>query len=213
MTDFSLWWEAITYPEKIYWYITIPFTIIFLFQMILVVMGLDADHDLDMDTDADIDVSTDVDASEVAIAGLRIFTLRNVIVFFTMFSWSGIILSRSGMNPVMVFIMSALAGAVLALMVAALYWGVSKMVQSGSMDMRNTVSQIGEVYIPIPADKKGQGQVQLAVQGRIEEFDAITDDDNVLATGSKVLVLEVLKEDLLLVTAFKEKPLTAFANS
>ncbi len=205
MQDFSIWWDAIAYPEKIYWYITIPFTIIFLFQMVLVMMGLDANHDLDMDTD--VDVSTDVDASEVAIAGLRIFTLRNIIIFFTMFSWSGIFFSRSGISPLVVFVLSAIIGAIFAMTIAVMYWTFTKMVQSGSMNIRNAVSQIGEVYIPIPANKKGQGQVQLAIQGRIEEFDAITDDKSILPTGSKIMVLEVLKEGLLLVTAFKEDPL------
>lgn len=203
MQDFSIWWDAIAYPEKIYWYITVPFTIIFLVQVILTLMGMDADQDVDLD--ADLDLDGNVGAAEVAISGIKVFTIRNTIIFFTVFSWAGIAFSQGEMTALMVFLLSVVLGLVIASIVAFMFSSVTKMVQSGSINLKNTISQIGEVYIPIPPSKKGQGQIQMAVQGRIEEFDAITDDDTTLATGSKVMVLEVLKEGLLLVTMFKEQ--------
>ncbi|MGB0930835.1 MAG: hypothetical protein ACPGVB_08670 [Chitinophagales bacterium] len=210
MSDFNIWWEAISYPEKLYWYISIPFTIIFLVQVVLTFIGMDADHDVDLDVDVDLDGS--VDAAEVAISGIRIFTVRNTIIFFTIFSWAGIAFSRAGMSDPVVFIAAVILGVIISAIVASIFWSITKMVQSGNIDLNNAVSQIAEVYIPIPADKKGQGQIQMAIQGRIEEFDAITDDESVLSTGSKVLVLEVLKDGLLLVTAFRENSTRSFAN-
>ncbi len=213
MTDFNIWWEAIPALQKTFWLIGIPFTVIFLIQTVLTLVGLDADHDADMDSDFDIDTDTDVDGAEAMIGGLKFFTVRNFITFFTIFSWSGIVFSRMGITPFIVFALAAVVGLIVMLMVAYMFLGMSRMVQSGSLNIQNTVSQIGEVYIPIPADKKGKGQIQLAVQGRIEEFDAVTEDLSPLPTGAKILVLEVLSDHSVLVTAFKEVPIEELDSS
>lgn len=210
MTDFNIWWEAIPTLQKTFWLIAIPFTVIFLIQTVLTLIGLDADHDVDIDADFDIDTDTDIDGAEAMIGGLKFFTVRNFITFFTVFSWSGIVFSRMGLASFIVFALAAILGLVVMLIVAYMFLGMSRMVQSGSIDIQNAVSQIGEVYIPIPADKKGKGQIQLAVQGRIEEFDAVTEDLTSLPTGTKVLVLEVLSGQLLSVTAFKGQTMKAF---
>ena len=209
MQDFSSWWEIMPILQKTFWLIAIPFTIIFIVQTILTFMGLDADHDVDVDMDMDLD--TDVgdvdhmDVGEAAVGGLKLFTVRNFITFFTVFSWSGIVFSRMGLNTYIVIGFAMALGLVVMVMIAYMFLIMSQFVQSGSLDTNNAMHQIGEVYIPIPPERSDKGQIQLAVQGRIEEFDAVTDDLTTLPTGSKVMVLEILSQELVLVTAFKEE--------
>jgi hypothetical protein len=51
------------------------------------------------------------------------------------------------------------------------------------------------VYIPIPAGSKGAGKVQLSMQNRIVEYQAVTDDAEPLKTGDKVEVIGVMNSD------------------
>jgi hypothetical protein len=67
------------------------------------------------------------------------------------------------------------------------------------VDLKNAKGQAGTVYTPIPASQGGQGQVQVAVQGRLRELPSITDEDEPLPTGTPVRVVKVLDGGITLV--------------
>jgi hypothetical protein len=60
------------------------------------------------------------------------------------------------------------------------------------VDYRNAVGQSGAVYLPVPPARKGAGQVQLTVQGRLRELPCVTDGEEPLPTGARVRVVKVL---------------------
>ena len=66
------------------------------------------------------------------------------------------------------------------------------------MDISEALYNTGEVYIPIPSNKKGQGKIHITIQGSIREMDAVTVGGQ-LPTGSTVRVVEILNNDLLVV--------------
>jgi hypothetical protein len=63
------------------------------------------------------------------------------------------------------------------------------------------VSKIGETYLRIPARRNGIGKVQIHVQGRLMELEAMTDDVEDIATGKPIKVISTLNERILLVTS------------
>ena len=66
--------------------------------------------------------------------------------------------------------------------------------------MDNAVGSTGTVYFSIPAHKEGMGKVQVTVQGGVRTLDAMTEDDEPLKTGSIIEVIEVINDDILIVT-------------
>ena len=107
------WFESLSAIQRFFAYIAIPSTLILAIQTILLIFGLagggdgDADSDglelepgggVDLDGDGEIDIpgedfSAD-DLSSAADGGLRLFTIRGFIAFFTVFGWGGLALLR-----------------------------------------------------------------------------------------------------------------------
>jgi hypothetical protein len=84
------------------------------------------------------------------------------------------------------------------LIVAYMMYLFHKLGESGTLDLKKVVYTNGEVYIPIPANKNGQGKIHIKIRGAIKELDAVTDGDTI-PTGTTIRVLEVLNNDILLV--------------
>ena len=71
---------------------------------------------------------------------------------------------------------------------------------NGAIDMNDCVGKACDVYLRIPAARSGKGKVQISINGTVQEFEAMTDDDTMIATGNRVKVLEYLGGSTLLVT-------------
>ncbi len=52
------------------------------------------------------------------------------------------------------------------------------------------------VYLPIPANREGSGKVQVRMDDRIMEYEAVSSCGERLKTGTKVLVVDVLGPSL-----------------
>ena len=84
-------------------------------------------------------------------------------------------------------------------LMATLFYLMSKMAESGTLNMKNAIGKLGEVYLVIPAKRGGLGKVQLSIQGAIRTLDAITDDQENIPTASIIEVLNVIDDQILLV--------------
>ena len=73
---------------------------------------------------------------------------------------------------------------------------ISGLSSSGNERIRNALGREARVYIPIPAARKGAGKVQLSMQNRIVEYQAVTEDDEPLKTGQTVRVVGVVGNDV-----------------
>jgi len=69
------------------------------------------------------------------------------------------------------------------------------------LDLNNAKGKSATVYLPIPANRKGTGQVQIKLQG-FQTLDAMTDEDEPISTGTMVQVTEVLNREILLVKSY-----------
>lgn len=180
------WWNGIGLFERVLWYIAIPATALFLIQVVMTFTGLGGEEG-----DADGDDAGDGSA-------FRIFTVRNLIIFFAVFGWCGITLYNSGADELVTVLVSILLGIVIMFVVAGLFYAITRLTQSGTMNPRNALDQYGEVYIPIPAHRSGAGKIQIMLQGAMREMDAVT-EGKMLPRGTVVKVVEVLSNNVLLV--------------
>lgn len=185
------WWLTLTLAQKIFWCIAIPFSLLFIVQTILTFTGLSAeDADATGDSDASIHGDTGID--------FQFLTLKNLISFFTIFGWTGIVCLGSGMTLFPSVVVAFVAGLVMMLIMASLIYGMGKLSDDGTLKIRNAIGKSGTVYLPIPPKRGGTGQIQIKVQG-LQTLEAMTDDPDGFKTGQVVEVIEVLKGDILLV--------------
>ena len=85
------WFEALSTFEKILWYISVPFTLIFIIQLVLTVAGLDGRklnkyiNEVDSNEVSQPGVPDNSSHKELVSFGLSFFSLRNFIVFLMVF--------------------------------------------------------------------------------------------------------------------------------
>ncbi|MBU0487831.1 MAG: hypothetical protein KKA07_16435 [Bacteroidetes bacterium] len=191
----SDWWSALTALEKIYWGFAIPSSLAFLIILLMTFIGGDSDHD--MDGGADSDVAADHGA------GFQFFTIKNLVGFFTIFAWTGLACISAGYSTPVVLIVSIVSGTAMMVAMAAIFYFISKLAETGNLNIRNSIGNIAEVYLPIPATRNGFGKVHLKVQGTFQELEAVTDEETDIPTGSVVVVTDVTTNDLLIVKRSK----------
>ena len=185
------WWSSLSGLEQVYWSIAVPFTVIFLILLAITVFtGVDTDMP-DGDVDADIESDHGI--------GFQFITLKNIIGFFTIFAWSGLVCIDAGLSTVATVIVSFIAGIIMMVIMATLFYYMSKLQSSGTLIVKKAINGIAEVYLTIPGKRKGMGKVQIKIQGSLRELDAITEEENDIPTGTMVTVKDVVNDEILVV--------------
>jgi hypothetical protein len=195
LLDINTWWQGMDLFERILWVIAILFSSLFLLQtLVSIFTGGDADgHDAAGHSDAAVGDDDGI--------GHEFFTIKNMIAFFTMFAWVGIAAYSSGLSKGISVLLASGAGVAMVFLMVILLRNVGKLKHSGTMQIKNALNQVGNVYLFIPGQRKGMGKVHVSVQGSLHELNAITDDAADIATGSIIKVTGIVDEGLLLVTA------------
>jgi hypothetical protein len=184
--DLYEWWKNLEGFELILWSIAILFSFLFLLQTIISFFT-GGDHG-----------DFDADGHDF---GSQFFTVKNLIAFFTMFGWAGLAAYKGGVGNLFVIVIALAAGSLLVLVMYLLMRESSRLRYSGTLEMKNAINKIGETYLRIPASRSGMGKVQVQVQGRLMELDAMTDDGEDIATGRPIQVINILNNQVLLVTS------------
>lgn len=185
LSELFNWYQNLQGFELILWSIALFFSLLFILQTILSLFN-GGDHD-DIDVDGEI--------------GYQFFTIKNMIAFFTMFGWAGLAAYKANLNNGIVIVIALLSGCIMVFLMYLLMHNASKLKHSGTLQMKNAINQIGETYLRIPAQRNGIGKVQIQVQGRLMELDAMTDDTTDIATGRPIQVVNILNNQILLVTS------------
>lgn len=189
MEGFNTWWEGLSLILKIYWCIAVPFTIFFLLQLVLSFLGggfTDSTVDIDVETDHGI--------------AFQFLTLKNMVGFFTIFSWTGIACINAGFSQPVTLLVSTAAGLGMMTIMAGMFFLISKAGADGTMRMEQAVGVVGEVYLTIPSNRSSLGKVQIKVMGSLRTLDAMTDHDRDIPTGKLITVSKIINDNILLVT-------------
>ena len=192
----ATWWAGLSLIMKILWVVTLTASLIFVVQSILTFIGADADADFDLDVDTSADGS---DLSNIE-GGANLYTFRNFVNFCLGFGWSAILLQDGISSPVLLIFVSALIGAALVAAVMYLFKWLSSMQQSGNINVQAQAAGCeGKVYLTIPAARAGAGKVQITIAGSVREYDALTESEAALKTGTSIRVVDALDAHTVLV--------------
>ena len=90
------------------------------------------------------------------------------------------------------------------LIMATLFYFIYKLSDSGTLNYKNAIDAVGEVYLTIGADRSKIGKVSVNVQGSMRELDALTDSLTELKSGTVIKVVDVTANGILIVTQNKK---------
>ncbi len=188
------WFSNLDFLAKIYWLIAIIGSFIFIIVMIMAFMGGDADDFEDIDSEIDADAGI----------GFQFITFKNLVGFFTIFGWSGIACIDAGLPMPLTIIISIISGLVMMTIMAAMFYFMMKLTDSGTLKYKNAIGAIGEVYLTIGADRTKMGKVSVRVQGAVRELEALTDSFTELKSGTIIKVVDVTENGILIVDQTKK---------
>ena len=168
--------------------------VLFFIRLVLMFMGgeSEAEGDVDVAGDVDGDVAhADAGGSDTSF---QIQSLQGLTGFFMMFGLIGLAVLRA-MSPGALgnieSILAAVGAGLFAVWVITKLFSMMKGLQSsGTLDLANAVDQEGSVYLTIPAE--GRGKVQITIQGRLQEFEAVSEKKVDIKTGEQIRVVRVV---------------------
>ena len=188
MNDIFSFFNEQTTLMQVFWGSAIVSTAIMLIQTILSLIGM-SDMDLDIGVDGGLD-----DCS-----GADLFTIKNIVNFFVGFGWAGISFRPYIENDLLLIFLSLLVGVGFVLIFIFIFKQLMKLESNSAVGADACVGRTADVYLRIPAGRSGKGKIQLSLNGAAREFDAVTDDSELIPSGAVVTVLEVVGKSTLLV--------------
>ena len=182
------WWVALGGDEKIFYGIAFASSLVMFIQLVLTLIG----------------GAFDVADGEFEVEGtdgeLGVLSIRTICAFFVGFGWGGITALNQYEGDVFI---ATIAGFITgSLFLFAVLWtmrGLHSLKEDGTVDIKNAVGATGSVYLPIPPNREGTGQVQVVIQGREREVIALTDSDEKLENRTRITVLEQIDPQTVLV--------------
>ena len=195
----ATWWAGLSLIMKILWGITLTASLIFIIQTVMTFLGADTGGDLDMNTDVDLDSTLGDPSNFDGNTGLNLYTFRNFVNFFLGFGWTAILLHDKVTSTGLLLVLAILVGVGLVALVMWLFKWLNGMQQSGNIDVyKSAVGCKGKVYLSIPAERSGEGKVQITINNAVREYTAVTEGD-AIPTGTPITVTEVLNASTLVV--------------
>lgn len=183
------WYSNLDFLLKIYWLIAMIGSLVFTVVILLTFIGGDADEIEDLDSEMDADSGI----------GFQFITFKNLVGFFTIFGWSGIGCLEAGFSKPLTIAISIFSGLVMMTIMAAMFFFMRKLSDSGTLKYKNAIDAIGEVYLTIGANRTKMGKVSVRVQGSLRELEALTDSLTELKSGTIIKVLDVTNNGILIV--------------
>jgi len=185
-------------------------TFFFLIRLGLMMLGGDTDVDADVDIDVDVDVDMDVDGDGHFDVGshdavdstdaFEVLSFQTIATFLMGFGWGGIGAFRgAGWSAGWSVLFGVASGAGLVWLLAKLLRLVYGFQSSGTVSIRDALGTEGQVYLQIPGQRAGRGQVRLVIGDRQRYYNAVTDDE-LIATKSRVRVTAINDDNTITVS-------------
>ncbi|MFC1587463.1 hypothetical protein ACFL54_04050 [Planctomycetota bacterium] len=213
--------EGQTTDTRIFLGMAIFGTVLFALRMGMMILGMtddfggddggaDVDDFADVDMDADGDVGADVDADhgeiDHASEGFKVLSLNTISAFTMGAGWLGLAaLSEWGTTQILASGLAYGFGVSMVLLITFMMKSARKLDASGTMKLEAAIAQVGSVYSRIPANREGEGQVQIEINNSERVLPAITDHDKPLNSFTKVIIVDTTKDGRLVAIPQEEE--------
>ena len=153
--------------------------------------------------------AVDMPEAEIADTGeggaSGIFSIRTIGAFFAGFGWAGAAMLQAGYSTGAATFVATITGSVFLGIVIYLMSYLHSLRQEGTLNYKNAIGNVGNVYLPIPPKRKGMGQVEVMVQGRLRIVQALSDSDKKIGNRVAVRVTETIDEQTILVKPLEDE--------
>lgn len=130
----------------------------------------------------DLDLDVDFDAGGLGV-------VKTVLTFVSIGSWTTKAFLATQQNPVLAFVVGAVAGAVAVFIVSQFLRFLLRQQSNVNYSPAEALAERGKVYVPIPAG--GEGVVNVRIRGTKREMKARSSDGTAIKTGTPVIVEDV----------------------
>ena len=112
--------------------------------------------------------------------------------------WGGVCFWNVIPNRFLLAVVALLCGCLLVTAFLFMFRKLMKLESNGAFDIHEAVGQVATVYIRIPADRSGQGKVQVSFGGSVQELPALTDGE-AIPSGAQVRIAGLIGNKVMLV--------------
>nr|WP_321247541.1 hypothetical protein [uncultured Psychroserpens sp.] len=189
------WFSTLDGFSQFFWIIALIGSIIFVFVIITTFLGMDGGDDFD-----GVDSEMGADGG----IGFQFITFKNLVGFFTIFGWIGIACINAGLSKPITVIIALFCGLLMMTIMAAMFYSMRKLTDSGTLIYKNAIGAIGEIYLTVGANRESMGKVSVRVQGTLRELEALSDSLSELKTGTIIQVVDVTSNGILIVEQTKK---------
>ena len=204
----SEWFSSLSGFESALYIVAIIATLFFLIKTALLLFGVGADMDMDVDMDVDVDGGDGgdmVQAEDGGGAGLHFFTLHGILAFFCVGSWASIAAFHASDSIIISSLVGIISGAIMMVVCAYIVRALMNLEENGNVNIKKAIGAVGEVYLTVPSRDDGDGKVNLVLNNKIVEYDAVSLDENPIETGTKVRVVDLTDNNQLVVQRESEE--------
>lgn len=170
-------------------------SLILTIQMVLSLIGGAAEG-----VEADFDIG---DGGEGGATG--ILSIRSIGAFFTGFGWAGAAALQNGLETGGATFIGTIVGSIFLGLIVYLMSYLHSLREEGTLNYKNCIGEVGSVYLPIPPRRKGMGQIEVMVQGRLRIVKVVTDHEKKIANQTAVRVTELVDQQTLLVSPLENE--------
>jgi hypothetical protein len=124
-----------------------------------------------------------------------VVSFRTLVAAAAFFGVTGLATLEAGFPATTTLVMAVAAGTFAMYGMYRLLRLIAGLGSAGNERIGNAVGLTGTVYIPIAASGKAAGKVQLSMQNRIVEYQAVTDECEPLKTGETVRIVGIKNGD------------------
>ncbi len=194
MAALNGWWSGLAPLAQYFYGGAVFFSVLFLWQLVMSLIGLAADHDLDSGVDDSGVHHAPEDADQTMLA-FKLLSVRSLLAFFTLFSWAGALYLSHGRSTPRA-LGCALGWGIAGLVVVALLMHfLARLAETGNIRIESCVGASGTVYLDIP--REGQGEVRVLCGGAMMVLRARAAAGAALKAGTAVRVVRALPPNLI----------------
>jgi membrane protein implicated in regulation of membrane protease activity len=121
-----------------------------------------------------------------------VITFRTLVAALTFFGLAGMAARSAELSLVNQLLIGLACGIGAMYLVHWLMSLMYRLSEDNTVRINRAVGREGTVYLPVPAGRTGPGKIQLRLQGRMMEYEAVTAAPANLPTGARVVVVGVV---------------------
>ncbi len=198
------WFATLSGFEQGSFIIAVFGSVFFVAKLALQTLGIGGD----VDGDADGSDAGDVDGSEnvpAVIEGLHLFSVHGVALGLAIGGWSAMFFYASFASGFIGSLGGLVLGFVAMYIHAKFMKSVLKLQEIPTVNLKDAVGQVADVYLTIPKYGEGCGKINLVLNEALKDYDAMSRDDMPIPTGTKVRVMEVNEDGVMIVQRVTEE--------